>query len=172
MKIKHLFSLVMLLTLGAFTSCELFDKVDDVTFDVVLPLDFVIDEDDPEAGSYVDSKVLDANSDPEIAKYADKIKEFKIDKITYTISNADPTSVTTSGTLSTSSSVIATALNVSLANTTETDLTANIDGFNDLAAKLLDDKQETVLVTGTLSDTPVSFNVRFRFYVRITADAL
>ncbi|MBX2895502.1 MAG: hypothetical protein KF763_08665 [Cyclobacteriaceae bacterium] len=172
MKIKHLLPIALVLALGSFTSCELFDKADDVTFNVVLPLNFVIDEDDPEAGSYSDSKLLNAGSDPEIAKYADKIKEFKIDKVTYTITNPNPASVTVGGTLSTSSSVIATASGVSLSNAAETDLNANTAGFNDLAAKLLEDKQEMILLTGTLSDTPVSFNVRFRFYVKITANAL
>lgn len=68
--------------------------------------------------------------------------------------------------------VIATASSVSLSNTAETELTADLDGFNDLAARLLDDKQEIVMLNGTLSETPVSFNVRFRFYLKITADAL
>ncbi|MBX2913744.1 MAG: hypothetical protein KF856_00595 [Cyclobacteriaceae bacterium] len=172
MKIKHLVSVIMLITVSVFTSCDLFEKADDVTFNVVLPLDFAIDEDNPEGDSYADSKLLNAASDPEIAKYADKIKEFKIDKVTYTISNANPASVTVGGTLSTSSNIIATATGVSLGNTAETDLNANTAGFNDLAAKLLDDKQEMILLTGTLSDTPVQFNVRFRFYVKITANAL
>lgn len=177
MKTKHLFPIVLLLTLSTFTSCELFDKADDVNFDVVLPLEFVIDEneDNPEGASYSDSQLLDATSNPDVAEYANKIKEFKVDRITYTISSADPTSVTfTGGTLqvASNSQIIATASAVSLNNSAETDLTANLDGFNDLAARLLDDKQETVLLNGTLSETPVEFHVTFRFYIKITADAL
>ncbi|MCW5910618.1 MAG: hypothetical protein KIT62_06060 [Cyclobacteriaceae bacterium] len=177
MKIKHLFSVLLVLVFGTFTSCELFEKVDDVTFNVVLPLDFGINEEaeNPGGMSYFDEALLDANSNADIAKYASKIKEFKIDKITYAISDADPTTVIfTNGSLVVASTgkTIATESSASLANTAETDLTANIDGFNDLAARLLDDKQELVQLNGTFSQTPVAFNVRFRFYVKVTANAL
>ena len=177
MKIKHPFLLLFVLLFGTLTSCELFDKADDVSFDVVLPLEFVIDEnaDNPDGASYSDTQLLDATSDPDVAKYANKIKEFKVNRITYTISSADLTSVSfTGGSLqvASNSQVIATASAVSLSNTAETDLSANLDGFNDLAERLLDDKQETVLLNGTLSETPVTFHVTFKFYVKITADAL
>ncbi len=122
MKIKHPFLLLFVLLFGTLTSCELFDKADDVSFDVVLPLEFVIDEnaDNPDGASYSDTQLLDATSDPDVAKYANKIKEFKVNRITYTISSADPTSVSfTGGSLqvASNSQVIATASAVSLSNT-------------------------------------------------------
>lgn len=177
MKTKSLFLVLFALALVTFTSCELFEKADDVTFNVSVPLDFVIDEnaDNPGGASYSDTELLDATTDPEIAKYADKINKIEVERITYTISNADPSSVVFSGgslMVASNSKIIATASSVSLSNTAETELTADLDGFNDLAARLLDDKQETVMLNGTLSETPVSFNVRFRFYLKITADAL
>lgn len=176
MKIKHLIPVFLLLALGTFSSCDLFDKVDDVSFDVTLPLDFVVNEtaDNPSGKTYTDSKLLDASSDPEVAKYASKIQEFKVNKVTYTISGvSDPSITFTNGTLKVSSGkTIASASSVSLSNTAETELTADTAGFNELASLLLADKQELVTLQGTLSETPVSFTVKFKFYVTLTADAL
>lgn len=177
MKIKYLFSVVILVSLGTLSSCDLFDSADDISFDVVLPLDFAINEtqDNPSGKSYTDSELLDAASDPEVAKYASKIQEFTVNKITYTISGANPNTVTfTNGTLKVASSgkTIASASSVSLANPSETELTSDIAGFNELAASLLNDKQELIQLQGTLSKTPVAFNVKFKFYVTITANAL
>lgn len=95
MKTKSLFLVLFALVLVTFTSCELFEKADDVTFNVSVPLDFVIDEnaDNPGGASYSDTELLDATTDPEIAKYADKINKIEVVRITYTISNADPSSV-------------------------------------------------------------------------------
>lgn len=177
MKTRYIFPLFFLLTLGTFSSCDLFNKADDVSFDVVLPLNFTIDEkaDNPGGKAYTDSKLLDANANAEVAKYAPKITAFKVNKVTYTISGASPATVTfTNGALKVSSTgkTIASASSVSLSNTAETELTADSAGFNELAAKLLDDKQELVILNGTLSKTPVAFSVKANFYVTITADAL
>jgi len=176
MKTKHLIPVFLLLALGSFSSCDLFDKVDDVSFDVTLPLDFAVNEAavNPSGKTYTDSKLLDAASDPEVAKYASKIQEFKVNKVTYTISGAsDPTITFTNGTLKVSSGkTIASISSASLSNTAETELTADTAGFNELASLLLADKQELVTLQGTLSKTPVSFTVKFKFYVTLTADAL
>lgn len=177
MKTNSFLSILLLFVAVSFTSCDLLDNADDLSFDATLPLDFVINEtaDNPSGKSYTDSKLLNAASDPEVAKYASKIKEFKVNKITYTISGANPNTVTfTNGTLSVASSgkTIASASLVSLSTTTETELTADTAGFNELASNLLNDKQELIQLAGTLSKTPVTFTVKFKFYVTITADAL
>lgn len=177
MKTKSTISILLLIVFGTFSSCDLFDKADDVSFDVTLPLNFSINEtaDNPTGMSYSDTELLDATSNAEVAKYASKIKEFTVNRITYTISGANPNTVTfTNGQLKVSSTgkTIATASSVSLANSAETELTADTAGFNELASKLLDDKQEMILLNGTLSKTPVAFTVKFNFYVTITANAL
>ena len=103
------------------------------------------------------------------------IKEFKVNKITYTISGADPNTVLfTNGTLKVASNgkTIASASSVSLSNTSEQELAADTAGFNELASLLLADKQESIQLQGTLSATPVAFTVSFKFYVTITANAL
>jgi hypothetical protein len=108
--------------------------------------------------SYTDSQLLNANSDPDVAKYASKIKEFTVNRITYRISGAsDPSVSFTNGTLKIVSNgkTIATASSVSLSNTAETELNADTAGFNELASALLNDKQEMVQLQGTLSKTPI-----------------
>lgn len=178
MKTKSIFSILLLIALGTISSCDLLDKADDVSFDVTVPLTFLIDEnaDNPSGMAYSDTQLLDATSDPEVAKYASKIKEFTVKKVTYTISpGADPSTVIfTNGALKVSSTgkTIASATSVSLTNTAETELTADTAGFNELASKLLDDKQEIILMNGTLSKTPVAFTVKFTFYITIKANAL
>jgi hypothetical protein len=177
MKIKHLIPVFILLALGTLSSCDLFDNADDISFDATLPLDFVIDEnqDNPNGKDYSSTKTLDAKSDPDVAKYASKIKEFKVNKITYTISGADPSTVTLSNgklVIVSSGKVLATASSVSLSNTAETELSSDVAGFNDLASLLLSDQQEDVKMEARLSQTPVAFSVKFKFYVTITADAL
>ncbi|MBL7873155.1 MAG: hypothetical protein JNM78_16170 [Cyclobacteriaceae bacterium] len=177
MKIKHLIPIFILLAIGTFSSCNLFDKAGDITFQAELPLPFNVNEtaDNPSGKTYTDSKLLDASSNPDVAKYASKIKEFKVNKITYTISGVSDGSVTfTNGTLKVASSgkTIASASSVNLGSSAETELTADANGFNELASLLLADKQELVQVQGSLSKTPVAFTVNFKFFVTITANAL
>lgn len=168
-------SVLLGLTLSA---CELFNKIDDVTFNVTLPLDFVIDEQlvSQNPVVYSDMAILDATDDPEVAKYKDKIREIKLNKITYEISNfAAPGAVTfANGSLKVASGeTLATASSISLQNMPETELTAiNQPGFNAFAADVLDDKQVAVTLDGTFSETPVAFTLTAHFYVTITADAL
>jgi hypothetical protein len=177
MKTKILVYMLLLIVFAAFSSCGLLDKADDVSFDVTLPLDFVINEtaDNPGGKAYASTKLLDATADPEVAKYASKIKEFKVNKITYTISSVNPAGVTfNSGSIVVSSTgtTIATAGNVALTSVSDVELTANTAGFNELAAKLLDDKKEEIKLQGTFTKTPIAFNLSCKFYVTITANAL
>ncbi len=162
-------------TLGTFSSCDLFDKADDISFDTTLPLEFVIDEtqNNPGGKSYSATKTLDASSDPDVAKYARKIKEFKVNKITYTISGVTPGGVTfNNGKLKVGTKVLATAGNVSITPVADVELTADAAGFNELASLLLGNKQAEVMMDGSFTSTPIKFNLSCTFYVTITADAL
>lgn len=174
MKIKHLFPIVLVLALSTFTSCDLFDKADDVNFDVDVPVDFVVNVTPNSEGGYTAEQVLDASSNPDIAEYADKISKFKVNRITYTITNstADGTTFTGSVSVLASGDILSGVTNLSVANAPETDLPSNLDGFNDLASRLLEDKQETIMMNGQFSTSTVSFNIRLRFYLSVTADAL
>jgi hypothetical protein len=177
MKIKSLIPVFLVLLCGPFFSCDSLKKLDDVTFDVTLAVPFVVNETAVNTGgkAYSSSQLLNLNSDTEVAKYSKKITEFKVNKITYTISGANPTTVLfTNGLLKISSSgkTIASASSISLSNTSETQLTTDATGINELASLLLDDKQELILLQGTLSQTPVTFTVNFKFYLTTTASAL
>lgn len=177
MKIRLIIPVFIILLCIPISSCEEIKKLDDVTFDVTIAVPFVVNETavNNSGKTYTETKLINATSDPEVAKYANKIDEFKVKKITYTVSNASPNTVTfTNGTLKivATTKTIASAASVNLASTTETELTADAAGFNELAAKLLDDKQENVQLQGTLSKTPVAFNVTFKFYLTVKASAL
>ena len=177
MKIKPLIPILLMIACGPFFSCDALKKLDDVTFDVTLAVPFVVNETAVNANgkTYTDSKLLDASSNADVAKYSSKINQFKVNKITYTISAANPNTVLfTNGILKTASSgkTIATASSIILSSTTETELTADAAGFTELASKLLANKQETIQLQGTLSKTPVAFNVNFKFYLTVTASAL
>jgi len=177
MKTKSIFPILFLIAFGTFSSCDLFDKADDVSFDTTLPLTFVINEtvDNPGGKAYTATQLLDATSDPEVARYASKIKEFKVNRITYSISSVNPGGITFNNgeiLVSSTGTKIATAGNVALTDVSDVELTANTAGFNELATKLLDDKKEEIKLQGTLTKTPIAFTLSFKFYITITANAL
>ena len=176
MKTKFTFQFILLLTFGFFVSCDLIDKADDVSFDTTQTVSFLINEtaSNPSGKSFSDTKVLNVASDPDVAKYASKLKEFKVNKITYTISGANPSSVNfTNGKIVTSAGkTIASASSIPLTTTSETQLTSDNSGINDLTASLLSNKQEQITLSGNLSSTPVTFTVNIKFYLTITANAL
>lgn len=176
MKKNNLIQLAIVLIFYAFTSCDLIEKADDVSFDTTVPISFVVNETASSSGkAFSDTKTLNVASDAEVAKYASKIKEFRVNKVTYTVSGANPNSVTfTNGTIKIAASgkTLASVSSVNLSNTSETELTTETNGINELTAALLDDKQEQIQVQGTLSSTPVAFTVTIKFYLTITANAL
>ena len=177
MRRQHVLPIAILLTLCTLSSCSLFDKMDDISFDTELPLEFVIDEQDNNSNGkdYSIVKTLDATNDPEVMKYANKIKEFKINKITYSISAVTPNGVTFSNgklIVSSSNRTIALANNISIASVTNVELTADAGGFNELASMLLANKQADVKLDGRFNSTPIKFTVSCKFYVTVTANTL
>lgn len=176
MKTKIICQTILLITIGLFLSCDLIEKADDVSFDATQTVSFLINEtvSNPAGKAISNTSTLNVASDPDVAKYASKIKEFKINKVTYTISGANPVSVNfTNGKITTSGlKTIASAPSIPLTNTAETQLTTDNSGINDLASSLLADKQEPITLSGNLSSTPVTFTVNVKFYLTITANAL
>jgi hypothetical protein len=170
-----------------FSGCDLVDKADDVTFEITLETEFVVDENQTfQNKAYPgDPVLLDLASHTDVAPYLNKIKDVKITKVEYQITGyaAEPpgtavmfsnglmkyseTGTGTSATLST----VPGPLNLMTASGVQ-ELPKNDANFNALAKILLDKKQAYVFTTGTLSSTPVQFNVPTTFYVTITANAL
>ena len=174
---KNLFRISFILVFYVFSSCDLIEKADDVSFDTIVPVSFVVNETAVSPGGtfFTDTKNINVASDAEVAKYASKIKEFKVNKVTYTILGANPTSVSfLNGNIKIAANgeTVASAGLIRLANNNETQLTTETSGINELTAALLADKQEQIQLQGTLSSTPVSFTLTVKFYLTITANAL
>ncbi len=167
-------------------SCSLFENIPDVAFDAKLPLVFTVQENGTFTNKdYSNTQTLDATSNAEVAKYKDKIKDFKVNSVTYKITNYSSTPPGTAVTFSNGkmsfgavgavSSTVATlgSLNLLAASSgAEQTLTIDQAGLNSMASTLLADKKIDVKTSGVLSSTPVSFKVETTFNVTITASAL
>ena len=167
-------------------SCSLFENIPDVAFDAKLPLVFTVQENGTSTNKdYSNTQTLDATSNAEVAKYKDKIKDFKVNSVTYKITNYTSTPPGTAVTFSNGkmsfgavgavSSTVATlgSLNLLAASSgAEQTLTIDQAGLNSMASTLLADKKIDVKTSGVLSSTPVSFKVETTFNVTITASAL
>ncbi len=188
MRIPNLKIVALFACASAFSSCDLFEKADDVTFEEELIINWDSDENlTGENVPYEDMQILDLADYPVFAPYIDKIKSVEITKITYRITNFDnsphnqPVTLVGGiaafgpydGTTPSISVPMAAASGVNLgATTTETTLAIDAAGLSNIAQNLLDDKQIKMYSEGTLSRTPVAFRVVSTFYVKITANAL
>lgn len=177
-----LFSIVAL----GFSSCSIFDKVDDVNFDVKLYQTMTVNVTTPSSAPVTlsQNQILDATSNADIAKYGSKIHGYTINKITYTISDYGPagSAVTFSngklsfGAAGASSTVAATLASADLKalSTSGAESTLAIDqaGLATISNLLLKNSEIEVTASGTLSSTPVTFKVNTIIYVSVKADAL
>jgi hypothetical protein len=171
------------------SGCDLLEKADDVSFDAVITVNWLADENaDGTNVPYVDEQLVQLSDDPEIAKYINKIKTVKINKITYSVMdyNAAPHNsqvIFNSGVASFYAAgntiplvavpyaAAATGVNLQT-SVAETELMIDGDGLTKIADAFKKDKQLEYVSEGTLSLTPVSFKVVSKFYVTITANAL
>lgn len=168
---------VLFLTAVLLTGCDWFDDVDNVTFQVVLPVSYEISESTPsdEPVTYSKTKILNALDNAEIEKYKNKISEIKLNKITYVIENYDGAEgVTfTDGSLKASGKTLATVASIDLENTPETELTAiNSASLTEFANQIKNDKEVEVEMGGTISSTPVYFKITAYFHVTVQAEVL
>jgi hypothetical protein len=176
-------AVVLLVLVFSFYGCDKIDEATDVSFDVEFEGEFVIDEQgDLGEEPYSSTLTVDAKSNTKVADYAAKIKEIKVNKITYRITNyAAPGGAVSFlngkmsfGTVGAAPSVVATvgSVNLQTQGGVETELDINQDQLNSIANTLLDELEVAVYTEGTLSNTPVGFKVPVKFYVTITADVL
>ena len=87
---KSVFALASIFVL--FSSCELFEGADDVTFDVELSYTFEITDTGNSNGqpvTYFEIGELDPNDEPDFAKYKDKIKSVTVNEVEYTVTDFD-----------------------------------------------------------------------------------
>lgn len=166
-------------------SCDLFDKVDDVTIEVELEHIFHVNEtavsDNPV--TYADVQLLDAadvNSDFE--KYKDKIKSITVNSITYEVMNhtVGTTTIFTNGNIGYSaatgqsaSSVASLGIqNIKAAENQVKNLDFSQAALNDMGTLLKNDKELNLFLIGTFSKTPVKFDVKVKMKTSMTADAI
>lgn len=178
---------------AAFVTCDALEEADDIDLHPTFELIFFADENGNGVSvAYKDLQTLDFASNGDIAPYLDKIKAIEITKVTYKITGyqedatANPpcTNVVMTngfakfgrvGTLEEIElgSYAATAAGVNLQSTgSESELNINAAQFKALADLLLDEKKANIYSVGTLSCTPIQFNVVAKFYVTVTANAL
>lgn len=181
--IRSAFAVCFALVMSS-ASCDLFDKVDDVTFDISLDHTFNVNE--TTAGTnkvYELKQTIDAaaaNSD--FAKYKDKIKSITVKSVTYTVSNYTTANSVifkdgavgfsaTAGSAATSVAKL-NADDIKAAQGTEKTLDYNQAALDEVANLLKADKKVNTYLKGTFSQTPVKFDVKVVIKATVTADAL
>jgi len=185
---NHVLKSLLGLALIAFTfsGCDLLDKADDVTFEEDFDVVFAVDEKGQSQSpvTYAGTPVLlDLTTSPEVIKYADKIKTIEVTKIEYSITDYASSGaaitfsngkVVYSASATGTTSELSTVSTVNLATAGSGIFALPIDQtkFTAFASLLLNEKKAYVTAQGTLSSTPVKFNVPAKVYVKITANAL
>ena len=188
MKSRTIGSVVVLSVLTLFSGCDFLDKLGQVTFDTELTTTFAIDETGTITNrNYVANKTLNATEDPDILEYQNAIKDLRINDIAYKISDystpaGQPDVIFTNGKFSfgdadATSPAVAVSLSspLSLRDLSTTGVVTKVPlpgDANTLASLLQTDKKLKVYAEGTLSRTPVKFNINVTFFVSVTADAL
>lgn len=181
--LKSLWGLVMLIL---FAGCDLFDKVDDVTIEIEIHHTFEITEDfdsDGEPVSYSDIGTIDATKDADFDKYKDKIKEFTVHSVEYTVTDyAAEGEVIFSNGMGTFYAQGSTANALAEAGITIQSVQASQGGaftldYTTAGLEAIANQLESVHkvdfeVAGTFSHTPVYFNVPVTLKCTIVADAL
>ncbi len=165
------------LTMVLLSGCSLFDEADDVSFDTELPVYFYVNETEVNASgkTYSSEVLLDITLDSDISKYASKIKEIKVNRISYYLEGVNPGGVSfTGGTLRivSNNQVIATLNNTVLTGAATGDFITDAAGFNELSSRLKSTNREMIRLSGNLSQTPITFGLLCTFYVTVKADAL
>lgn len=172
--------------LGSSLSCDLFDKVDDVTFNIEIEHTFVVDENfdsDGQPVEYLSADIIDATQNAEFNKYKDKIKDIKVTAVTYSVTDySSPTNVTFSNGLGSFSAVAGGASGSASAVLGFQDIPGSVGGnysldystsdLQNIASNLKDFNQVSFQVSGTFSESPVAFKIPVVLHCTITADAL
>ncbi|GAB1444525.1 hypothetical protein MASR2M41_01320 [Flammeovirgaceae bacterium] len=169
---------------GLMSACDLFDKADDISFTTDLKKSVDVNEGRTDTNiDYTEDFTIDFSSDPEADKYKDKLNNVVLNKITYKISNFDGAAGTMfSGNLSFAAAT-ANTFNIAVAledvdlkmrseSGEEAELSLSQTDINTITSLLKNDKAIKVLMTGVLSQGPVSFTLEVKANVKITADAL
>jgi hypothetical protein len=177
---KYLSAAIILLTV----SCDVFEEVGEITFPTTLEETIEVNEPDPSNGkNYTASRVLHLEDNSEIAPYLDKLKEVKIESISYRVTEftGAPNTIV-SGTLGLSPTsatspspewVIELSENLATSSGTGYKLWMTDGAIKDeLAALLIEQREVKIHLNTRLSQTPVRFNIDIKVELAVTAQAL
>jgi hypothetical protein len=165
-------------------SCDLFDKVDDVTFDIELSHTFNVDETVVGGSkSYVKTEVLDAAKvNKDFDKYKDKVKSITVTSVTYEVANYTTAKsvIFTNGKIGFSNATSSSASSVASLGVEDIkaavgqvkNLSYNQAALDEISTTLKNDKKANIYLTGTFSETPVKFDVKVVVKATLVADAL
>jgi hypothetical protein len=180
---KFLFASLSTIIALTFSNCSVFEKADDVSFNA--PIEQTFNVNITTAGTNVTMNqeiTLDATDNDEINKYKDKIKEVKVNKVTYQVTafTGDFGTKFTGGVgvgSLTAAPVVTKAIadfdvRAAFQSGEEFQLDLTTDDVSKIAALLKTDKKVKTAWTGLLSQTPVSFTVKVVIDATIKADAL
>jgi len=88
MTLKTVFPLAAIVAVGLFSGCDFLDNLGQITFDTELTTNFVVNETTPaNLRNYQANQVIDATTDPDIQKYKDRLKDFRVNEVSYKITN-------------------------------------------------------------------------------------
>lgn len=178
MKNKIVIAIMSIFLAAGLSSCDLFDKVDDVSFSSEVEKSIVIN--DAPAGSYSDEVVLNVTDDSEVAKYSEKITGIIVNNITYRVSDySGPSGATFTGDMlfgpsGSLGSVAINGLNLSTASGSGEEFALDLSQseVDAIAEQLKVNKTLVVIMAGTFSDGPVSLVIHVKIDATIEADAL
>ncbi len=169
-------------SLSALMSCEEVEKITDIKFSTTISQSLpvtVIGTDEMTV-----SIVLDATTDAEIKKYANKIKKYEIEEILFAIENYDAPKddeIYFNGEIGFSKKSEQTASSscaISPLNVTHVDGTGDfnistcdaiVDGISTI---ITDGNGIKIYMTGTFTNAPLSFNLKVTIKVAVTANSL
>lgn len=185
---KHALTAGLVSLMFVVTACDWFDKVDDVNFQVILKENILVEEDATATNAEYDyTSVMEASDDAEVQKYLRKIKNFDVSSISFSIIGYDAPNATAPVAITDASiafsaksestpSIVASIANVNLADAFASGEAIEVPledaDFAQIEAWLESDKGVKVYANGTLSETPVTFEVNVMVKVKVKAEAL
>ncbi len=175
---------IILLTVFATVRCDLFNKVDDISFSAELSESLTASESSTATNvSISQTFTIDALDNSEIELYQDKLKGITVEEVRYGVTSftGDNTSTLSgnvvlknSDTNTTVATVAISSFNINDAFVAGTVYTLPLTeaDYTAISELLLDSKTAAVTVAGTLSKTPVNAVVKFTFVVNVKAEVL
>lgn len=182
---KKLFPIMLLAFMPlAFAGCDLFDKIDEIGFSTTLEDEIVVNISTTASDvTFENTTTLDALTNPDVAEYADKLKGFSVQKVSYTITNyTGASNIVFDGNLefyktgSVNPLVTLAIENINLSTAasagTVYELPLSDSDFTLLNNTLNQDKAIKFIAGGTLTSSPVTFTIQFDVEVKVTAEVL